>query len=195
MVGGERMMYWFTSDTHFGHTNILKHDKGRFKRPWNTIQEHDEGLIERWNAVVQPGDVVYHLGDFAWHRDVFNIEVLLGRLHGTKILILGNHDEKTVAKAKGWAKVTPYHEISYGYNGQKIVLFHYRMTVWNQSHRGSWALHGHSHGMLPEIYTAKTFDVGTMCWGFRPISVSEVALEMSKRTFLGPVNDNEEYND
>jgi calcineurin-like phosphoesterase family protein len=180
-------MNWFTSDTHFGHANILKHDKGRFKRHWDTIQEHDEGLIERWNAVVAPGDVVYHLGDVAWHKNVVDVERLLVRLHGTKILILGNHDEKTVAKAKGWSKVTPYHEISY--NGQKIVLFHYRMTVWNQSHRGSWALHGHSHGMLPEIYTSMTFDVGTMCWGFRPISILEVATEMSKRTWEPPSNE------
>ena len=171
-------MNWFTSDTHFGHANILKYDR----RPFATIEEHDAALIRRWNAVVEPGDVVYHLGDFTWHSKVPDIERLLTQLHGTKILITGNHDEKTVSKAKGWVKVTPYHEVTI--DGQKIVLFHYRMVVWNRSHHGSWALHGHSHGSLPQIMTAKTFDVGTMCWSYAPLSFPEVAEEMQKRTFV-----------
>lgn len=50
---------WFTSDTHFGHKNIL-----RFcKRPWNTVEEMDEGLIQNWNKVVGKDDIVFHLGD------------------------------------------------------------------------------------------------------------------------------------
>jgi calcineurin-like phosphoesterase family protein len=171
-------MKWFTSDTHFGHANILKYDS----RPFATIEEHDESLIERWNAVVSSGDVVYHLGDVAWHSRIsMPIDMLLARLHGTKILILGNHDAGPVEKAKGWAKVTPYLEISEG--GQKIVLFHYRMVVWNRSHHGSWALHGHSHGTLPVNLQAKTFDVGTMCWEYRPISFDEVAEEMQRHSF------------
>jgi calcineurin-like phosphoesterase family protein len=171
-------MIWFTSDTHWGHANILKYDN----RPFASIEEHDEALVANWNRVVRPGDVVYHLGDVAWYHQVINVEVLLGRLHGTKILILGNHDEKTVKRATGWAKVTPYHEISV--NGQKIVLFHYRMVVWNRSHHGSWALHGHSHGTLPVNLQARTFDVGTMCWNYHPISYEQVAEEMQRHSFI-----------
>lgn len=171
-------MLWFTSDTHFGHANILKYDK----RPFSTIAEHDESLIERWNAHVRKGDVVYHLGDVAWHTKQADIDVLLSRLNGTKILILGNHDSKHIAKSPRWAKVTPYEEVSA--SGQKVCLFHYRMVVWNRSHHGSWALHGHSHGSLPVNLQAKTFDVGTMCWDYRPISFDEVAKEMEKHTFV-----------
>lgn len=178
-------MHWFTSDTHFGHAKVLGYDS----RPFATIEEHDEALIANWNAVVSPGDVVYHLGDVAWHHDVADMDVLLARLHGTKILILGNHDAKTVSKAKRWAKVTPYHEITI--NGQKIVLFHYRMVVWNCSHYGSWALHGHSHGTLPQNLNAKTFDVGTMCWNYRPISYDEVAHQMQQHKFT-PVDHHQE---
>lgn len=170
---------FFTSDTHWGHTNILQYDQ----RPFATIHEHDEALIERWNAKVGKGDVVYHLGDVAWrNRNGIDINVLLSRLHGTKILILGNHDKGAVARAKGWAKVTPYHEVTIA--GQMIALFHYRMVVWNRSHRGSWALHGHSHGTLPIIRTAKTFDVGSNVWNYTPLSFEEVRAEMDQRTFV-----------
>jgi len=165
---------WFTSDTHWGHANIIKYDN----RPFTSIEEHDEALVVNWNKVVHPGHLVYHLGDVAWHRDEADIELLLGRLNGTKILIQGNHDKGKVLKAKGWAKVCYYHEITV--DGQFIVLFHYRMVVWNRSHYGSWALHGHSHGSLPMNIGAKTFDVGTMCWGYAPINYDQVSEEMAK---------------
>lgn len=171
-------MIWFTSDTHFGHANILKYDQ----RPFATIAYHDEVLIKNWNQVVGKGDVVYHLGDVAWHTKQQDIDDLLGQLNGTKILILGNHDAKSVAKSKHWAKVTPYEEVTY--MEQRIVLFHYRMVVWNRSHHGSWALHGHSHGTLPVNLEAKTFDVGTMCWNYYPISFDQVVEEMKRHTFV-----------
>ena len=53
---------FFTSDTHFGHQNIL-----RFcDRPWATIAEHDQALIENWNDTVPEDAVVVHLGDFSY---------------------------------------------------------------------------------------------------------------------------------
>ena len=177
-------MIWFTSDTHFGHANVIKFDN----RPFTNIDEHDQGLIKNWNSVVGKGDVVYHLGDVMSHKrnEWFDnrLDEVLGALHGTLILILGNHDltNPPIMKHKRWSKVCHYQEITY--LGQKIVLFHYRMVVWNRSHHGSWALHGHSHGSLPVNYQAKTFDVGTMCWDYHPISFDQVAEEMSKHTFV-----------
>jgi len=173
-------MIWFTSDTHWGHANIIKYDA----RPFQTVEEHDEALIANWNAVVSPGDLVYHLGDVTWHKSQVNIDLLLGRLHGTKKLVVGNHDRtnKLLLRSRQWAKVSDYEEI--GVDGRKICLFHYRMVVWNGCHRGSWALHGHSHGSLPVTLTARTFDVGTMLWCYQPISYEMVAVEMAKRTFV-----------
>lgn len=170
---------FFTSDTHFGHTNILKHDN----RPFVTIEEHDQALIDNWNKVVPSGAVVYHLGDVMWHTKDDRRDYILGSLHGTLILITGNHDKsnKPLLTHTRWSQVCDYKEITY--SGQKVILFHYRMVVWNCSHYGSWALHGHSHGSLPVNYQAKTIDVGTMCWGYTPVSFSQVAEEMSKHSW------------
>ena len=79
---------WFTSDTHFGHTNIIKF----CKRPWKTTEEMDEALIERWNSVVKPDDIVFHLGDFAFATNGRWKEIIQ-RLNGHIYLIVGNHDE------------------------------------------------------------------------------------------------------
>lgn len=79
------------SDTHFGHALMAtgRHEDGTPLRPWQTVEEHDEALIDRWNAVVQPHDRVYHLGDVTMKKRGLP---QLARLHGRKCLIKGNHD-------------------------------------------------------------------------------------------------------
>ena len=87
---------WVISDTHFHHANILRFvDKdgelvrgGRF----STIEEMDETILENWNSVVKPGDIVYHLGDVMMGEQQHFIK-FWRRLNGKKRLILGNHDD------------------------------------------------------------------------------------------------------
>lgn len=82
---------FITSDTHFGHTNIIKY----CNRPFTSAEEMDEQLIKNWNSVVGPDDVVIHCGDFALYHDKEKIAEVVQRLNGRKILILGNHDHHT----------------------------------------------------------------------------------------------------
>lgn len=58
-------------------------------RPWDTTEEMDDALVDRWNADVRPKDKVYHVGDVAINRKALKT---LARLNGEKILIKGNHD-------------------------------------------------------------------------------------------------------
>ncbi len=55
----------FTADTHFGHEGMMD-GRMTWPRPFGSIEEHDETLIANWNAVVRPGDEIWHLGDFAY---------------------------------------------------------------------------------------------------------------------------------
>ncbi len=166
------MTVWFTSDTHFGHANVIKH----CNRPFQSSEEMTERLIEGWNLRVKGGDTVYHLGDFSMKLKTPAIEAILRRLKGQKFLITGNHDQKEVEKAHGFIKQTSYKRIKIG--DQKIILFHYAMRVWDQFHRGSWQLHGHSHGSLPVDLSIKQIDVGVDCRNYMPMSFEEVAHEM-----------------
>jgi predicted NUDIX family phosphoesterase len=79
---------FFTADTHFGHRNVINYSK----RPFRDIEEMDEALIANWNAVIRPGDLVYHLGDFAL-CDVERATKIVARLVGQKYLVFGNHDK------------------------------------------------------------------------------------------------------
>lgn len=102
------MKVWFTSDNHFWHYNVIKY----CNRPFRSQSEIDqnivleesvikmnEAMIAAWNKVVQPEDIVYHLGDFAMAAQA--VKVSLPRLNGEIHLILGNHDFPHPAHQKG----------------------------------------------------------------------------------------------
>jgi calcineurin-like phosphoesterase family protein len=184
------MDIWFTSDTHYGHANIIKYDN----RPFADVEEHDEGLIERFNAVVKPTDTVYHLGDFAFAKKPEDVTAIVKRLNGQKHLLLGNHDRHPVKKSEGWASIrSPYHELKVDLGGprkQKIVLSHYPLLTWNGAHHGSWMLHGHCHGTLTVPETTRV-DVGVPCWDYTPINLEMVQLWMNEREY-GVVDQHEE---
>lgn len=85
---------WFTSDHHFWHANIIKFvdDQGHKIRPFTTLNEMHETMIERWNGLIKDNDYVYHLGDVTFRYDgAFNN--IMSRLKGKKRLIVGNHDK------------------------------------------------------------------------------------------------------
>lgn len=159
--------YWFTADTHFGHTNIIRH----CRRPWADLYEHDKRLIAYWNQRVAPNDIVYHLGDFSWG----DAESYLNKLHGTIHFIEGNHDAKGALRWKErFASYSPLLEVKI--EEQLIVLCHYAMRSWRNSHRGAWHLFGHHHGNLSSH--GKSFDVGVDAQGYCPISFEEVKIKM-----------------
>jgi len=78
-------MIYFTSDQHFGHKNIIQY----CNRPYSSIEEMNESLINNFNNIVTGDDVTYHLGDFALSKKYLPI---VQRLNGKHHLITGNHD-------------------------------------------------------------------------------------------------------
>lgn len=180
---------FFTSDHHFGHSNIIKLSE----RPFSDITEMNETLIERWNEKVSPEDEVYYLGDFAMTKDHDLVEGILDRLNGTKYLIVGNHEGPALNNRKKFKWVKEYHELKVKdvdcKNGvQRIVLFHYAMRVWRGDFRGTWHLYGHSHGNLPDKEDQLAFDIGVDCHNFYPLSYDEVKAIMSTKQWTPPFN-------
>jgi calcineurin-like phosphoesterase family protein len=123
------MAIFFTSDSHFGHANIIKY----CNRPFSSVAEMDREMIEQWNKVVTMYDTVYHLGDFCFsaHAPYFN------QLNGNKFLILGNHDTLNNARTAAWKNIYDYFElrtVSPENKKESYVLMPYSMRVWNKSH-------------------------------------------------------------
>jgi calcineurin-like phosphoesterase family protein len=177
-------MIWFTADTHFGHANIIRYSN----RPFEFVEEMDDVLIENINKVVGSDDILYHLGDWSYGSGTDKVRDYRIRIRCQHIiLILGNHD-KEIEKHLGFYR-TLFKEIhpmglEIQAGAQPMTLCHYAMRVWNQSHRGSWHLYGHSHGSLPEDPTSLSFDVGVDCCNYRPLSLDEVAEKMRAKKFV-----------
>lgn len=81
---------WLISDTHWGHSNIIKY----CDRPFSSVEEMNEKMFDNWNDTVKDGDIVYHLGDVYFGKGSYGEEWAkrFRKLPGRKRLILGNHD-------------------------------------------------------------------------------------------------------
>lgn len=135
---------FFTSDTHFGHERILQFSQ----RPFSSIEEMNEKIIEAWNNKVKEDDVVFHLGDFCWGGgEMWND--ILNRLNGHIHLIVGNHDVKNMRKGftKHFESISFQRQIVV--EGRPIYLNHYPLLTWGGLYRTEdtqvWQLFGHVH--------------------------------------------------
>ena len=194
------MSIYFTSDTHFGHSNILifcnrpwlqegdvEHDEtGRLRFVHKDIadlrvREMDEGLIAKWNAKVSPQDTVYHLGDICFYRKEEQIRGILDRLNGKICLIRGNHDNEVLdIYPERFEWVRSIHTVKH--DKKRIECCHYPMISWNQRERGAYHLYGHCHGTLPEDPEAYSFDIGADVNNLEPVSVEQVFERMEKKS-------------
>lgn len=143
-------------------------EDGKLLRPgFKDVDHMDEHMIERWNSVVKPGDVVHHLGDFCFRQK--HLVQILPRLNGRIYLVLGNHDRmganfyaKHFQKVRGWFHYTepdaaiicthcPLHESSF--------LGRYEGSCIN--------VHGHIHGR--QIHSSKYVNICVEQVGYTPV--------------------------
>ncbi|MGF1476307.1 MAG: metallophosphoesterase [Geminicoccaceae bacterium] len=160
------MTLFFTSDHHFGHGGA----RGLFRRPYASTDAMDQAMIEIWNATIAPGDIVWYLGDLAIRHNQSRTEGLLQALNGEKHLVWGNNDPQSTRDAAGWRSVAGLVEITVG--DTLLVLCHYPLRSWRDQSKGSWNLHGHSHGKLKPV--PRQVDVGVDVWNFRPCTFDEL---------------------
>lgn len=171
---------FFTSDTHFGHANILKY----CKRPFSSVEEMDSVMIERWNAKVGKDDTVFHLGDVSmgggWDK-------WLNQLNGKIYLVVGNHDMRYLndeaIKRFEWVGFQALITIE----KRKVLLNHYPMLCYAGTYGSSkdrvYQLFGHVHSSetcdnidftrMVHLFPTQ-YDVGVDNNNFTPISFTEV---------------------
>lgn len=185
---------FITSDTHFGHSNIIKY----CNRPFSDIRSHDDTLIYNINQYVRPNDLLIHCGDFSFgHVEQYRYRIKCNNI----ILLLGNHDCKrgtTKENYKCFQSVYSHGlavERTLQYKGEKypFLFNHYCMMVWNKSHHGVMHCYGHSHSNLEPIMNKLfpnrfSIDVGVdnaykLLGEYRPFKLEEILKIFSKRKF------------
>jgi len=181
---------FFTSDTHFGHRNIIRY----CNRPFESVSEMGRELIRRWNAVVREEDEVWHLGDFSLSADVERVRSWFGQLNGAYINLLAlydHHDGYWLRELhKGamyqFGPVFPWYTRSGGvvvlyppivtgvYEEVTLALSHFPMRDWDRKRHGALHLHGHSHGRVRSLKHALDVGVDTPLANYAPISLERI---------------------
>ena len=146
------MSNFYISDTHFGHSNIIKH----CNRPFDTADIMDRTIIRNWNSVVTDRDTVYLLGDIVFSKGAKEPAEYLSKLKGKKIAVVGNHDydisrnREKYLENKLLEDICNYLEIKEIVDGasRKVVMSHYPIVEWNGFFRGSIQLYGHIHNSI-----------------------------------------------
>jgi len=164
---------WFTSDTHFGHANILKY----CGRDFSCVNDMNRKLTENWNDLIAPDDLVYHLGDFSFKTDRY-----INYLNGKIILIQGNHDNNKYNKL--------FHQVTRGMPLKikefNCYLIHRPIVEGDKSKKGyepdfslldkyQYIISGHTHVHEDNIVCGKNINVGVDAWNMKPIHIDELA--------------------
>ena len=178
-------MRYFTADLHLGHERILDQDFSA--RPFATIKDHDDHIIDRINAHVGPRDELFILGDFCWTGTYHKPGHFRNRINCRTVhLIWGNHDQASLAKQ--FSTSQDVRMVKLGIDTTKsdrprsieAFLSHYAHAYWPSSHHGALHLYGHNHDSREETLDAlfpgrRSTDVGMdtakrLFGEFRPFS-------------------------
>lgn len=178
----EESNIYFTSDSHWSHKNIIDY----CNRPFSSVEEMNETLINNWNTAVGEDDIVFHLGDICFGGSTV-WESILPRLNGKIHLILGNHEIKNYRTnySKYFESVQEQLTISVG--KKTIILTHFPLLCYHGtwgSEQNCWNLFGHVHTLkannsgkdferLKNLFPTQ-YDVGVDLNDYTPIHIEQV---------------------
>lgn len=184
---------FLTSDLHLGHTFVSLETRG-----FDSVDAHNEAIIENWRSVVGKGDLVYLLGDAVMGKFAENVH-LLGELTGNIWLLPGNHDRvhptyrhKNPAKLVEFRQayeqyVTIFPEVEITVADGSVTLCHFpptgdhgdedRYPEYRPVDRGQTILHGHIHEMWRAADNGRWINVGVDVWGLAPVRYEDLARE------------------
>lgn len=194
-------MIFFTSDLHLGHENSIRFTD----RPFETVEQMNNVLIENINETVGERDELWVLGDFAFKIDMQQVRELRKRIKCRHLhLVKGNHD-KDYSQETVFETVQDYKQLKTDYG--VFILFHYPILEWNRAHYGAVHLHGHIHSTgdynaenlqkkFADRFTYKhsskikdlelrIYDVGVDANDYRPVSLEKLAQLMQLSRIRG----------
>jgi calcineurin-like phosphoesterase family protein len=182
---------FFTSDTHYGHSNICSGTTNwvgasNMTRDFNVLEHMNQVLVDNINNMVGEDDILIHLGDFSFGGfekiQEFRSRIVCKNIH----LVLGNHDHHIERNKEGvqklFSSVSQYLRLEVRRPINKattekfiFVCMHYPIASWHDMNQGVIHLHGHVH--LPShlrIAEGKAMDVGVDGNDLEPLWLDEI---------------------
>ena len=186
-------MIYFTADPHFDHKKIIS----MCQRPFGSVDEMNEALLDGINSTVKKRDLLIIIGDFAWRRIAeHRSKIQCKQVH----LIWGNHDIKRKPCEEVFSKCYERATYKIGPEKEKVrcIADHYPHCFWLASHYGSLHVYGHHHLMREDYLDAiwperRSMDVGLdvayeMFGEYRPFSEMEIYERLMARKGHDPLD-------
>lgn len=184
------MTIWFTSDFHFCHNKEFLYSP----RGFTNVFDMNEAIINNWNEVVQPDDIVYVLGDLALNDDATALKCIK-RLKGTLNVILGNHD--TESRIDNYCDCYNINSVKFAdrvkFNKYSFFLCHYPTITSNFDEKAlrqkTINLCGHSHtkNRYQDMDKGLIYHVELDAHDNRPVSIDEIIEDINK-VYYGQLN-------
>lgn len=168
---------FLSSDSHFGHRNIIKYES----RPFYTAEEMDAEIIRRWNKIISPEDRVIFLGDFCLRNRDYYRNILDQLNYHSMLWIKGNHD-KGLSVLNMFPRVFAVKNAIIEIEGLGDVFLNHEPETRMQA---LYTLHGHIHGREGgDLIRARNnrilFHVGMDSNNLRPWHINEIVRECKK---------------
>lgn len=170
------MTTFLCADLHLSHKNIVKflrEDGVTKERPWDTIEDMDEALIENWNKTVKPTDTVIVLGDVVINRSALP---KIARLNGNKELVKGNHDVFRDSEYLQYFSKVHAMKILDNFICTHIPIHPCSVARWSGN------FHGHLHHNF--VYKDGQIDSRYLCLSIDQIGYTPISLEEAKNKFF-----------
>lgn len=174
---------WLTSDTHFCHTaEFLWKPRG-----FTSAEEMNEAIIERWNSIVKPDDMVFHLGDMMLSDTEKGFECMK-RLNGYISVVWGNHDTNPRKELVYYSAILPL-GYAHQFQHKKITCYlsHYPSLTanWDSKHFSQHVInfHGHTHQKTNWLYPNNPFmyHVGMDSHDCYPVHIETAIADIRNR--------------
>jgi calcineurin-like phosphoesterase family protein len=162
---------FFISDTHFDHANILKFEDNEGKKfrgdIFKDVSEMNEVMIDNWNEIVKPQDIIYHLGDVTFR--VKDLGRIMSRLNGHKRLLVGNHDDPKNFELTRWFEKVGMWRL---FKDEGFICTHVPIRADQFRYKVTHNVHGHIHQNT--IDDEQYVNVCVEKTNYMPLSMDEV---------------------
>lgn len=164
--GNERII----GDLHWFDPNIIQ----MVPRPFESVEEMNEYMIDQWNSVAEDDDTVFVNGDFIDFNNCTKEQgyTIIDRLKGRRIiLILGNHDRPHIQTLKEYGprlEVIEYPILKDDF----WIISHEPQYVSDAAPYANIFAHVHLNPMYRDV-SSRSFCTSAERLGYRPILLSE----------------------
>ena len=173
------MRKFYIADIHFGHANIIR----LCNRPFSSVNEMNQVIIQNWNNRVLNDDIVYIIGDISFRCNTKESISMIASLKGKKVLITGNHDITNLKNPEFrtcFSEIVDMKTIFDESVQKKVVLCHYPIVEWDGYFKGNYLVYGHIHNNISN-YAYKcmslldtALNAGVDINNFMPVTMKEL---------------------